>query len=68
MSSLGLQIKAGLHAGECERLENSIAESLFILAPELLRLQVRGEILVSSTVKELVMGSGSDSSTTVRTA
>jgi class 3 adenylate cyclase len=58
MGSLGLQIKAGLHAGECERLGNSIAGIAVHIGARVVAIAGPGEVLVSSTIRELVMGSG----------
>jgi len=58
MSSQGLQIKAGLHAGECEWLENSIAGIAVHIGARVVAIAGPGEVLVSSTVRDLVMGSG----------
>jgi class 3 adenylate cyclase len=56
--SLGLEIRAGLHTGECELLENRIAGIAVHTAARIVALAGPGEILVSSTVKDLVAGSG----------
>jgi class 3 adenylate cyclase len=58
MGSLGLQIKAGVHAGECERLGNSIAGIAVHIGARVVAIAGPGEVLVSSTIRELVMGSG----------
>jgi class 3 adenylate cyclase len=58
MGSLGLQIKAGSHAGECEQLENSIARIAVHIGARVVAIAGPGEVLVSSTIRELVMGSG----------
>jgi class 3 adenylate cyclase len=58
MSNLGLQIKAGVHAGECERLGDSIAGIALHIGARVVAIAGPGEVLVSSTIRELVMGSG----------
>ena len=55
---LGLEIRAGLHTGECELLGNRIAGIAVHTAARVVALAGPGEILVSSTVKDLVAGSG----------
>jgi len=55
---LGLQIRAGLHAGECERKEGMIGGVALQVASAVKDLAAPGEIAVSSTVRDLVAGSG----------
>ena len=56
--SAGLEIRTGIHTGECE----SVGQDLFGLAvnigARIANLAEPGEVLVSSTVKDLVIGSG----------
>jgi class 3 adenylate cyclase len=54
---LGLQIRAGLHAGEVERRSGGIAGIGVHIAARVLGLAAGGEVLVSRTVKDLVTGS-----------
>jgi class 3 adenylate cyclase len=56
--SLGLEIRAGLHAGEIERRNGEIGGIAVHLAARVLGFAQRGEVLVSSTVADLVIGSG----------
>jgi class 3 adenylate cyclase len=56
--SLGIEIRAGLHTGECERLDDKIAGIAVHTGARVMALAGPGEILVSSTVKDLVAGSG----------
>lgn len=56
--SLGLEIRSGLHSGEVEMLENDIAGIAVNIAARISSLARGGEILVSSTLKDLVVGSG----------
>jgi class 3 adenylate cyclase len=58
LRSLDLEIRAGLHTGECELLGNRIAGIAVHTAARIVALAGPGEILVSSTVKDLVAGSG----------
>jgi class 3 adenylate cyclase len=55
--SLGLEIRSGLHTGEIEVMENDIAGMAVNIAARVSALAAPGEILVSSTVKDLVVGS-----------
>jgi class 3 adenylate cyclase len=55
---LGLQVRAGIHVGECELVGDKIGGIAVHTASRILNLAARGEILVSSTVKDLVAGSG----------
>jgi class 3 adenylate cyclase len=56
--SVGLEVRAGLHAGECELVGNRIAGIAVHTAARVAALAQPGEVLVSSTVKDLVAGSG----------
>jgi|SRR5919108_680330 class 3 adenylate cyclase len=58
LDDLGLQIRGGLHTGELE-LENGGVRGLAVhIAQRVMARAEPGEILVSSTVKDLVVGSG----------
>jgi class 3 adenylate cyclase len=54
---LGFEIRAGLHAGECELLGDSVAGIAVHIAARVAAKATCREILVSSTVKDLVAGS-----------
>ena len=54
--SLGLAIRAGLHTGEIERRPAEIGGIAVHLASRVLSLARQGEILVSGTVADLVIG------------
>ena len=56
MGSLGLQIKAGLHVGECESLDNSIAGIAVHIGARVVAVAGPGEVLVSSTVQGIGNG------------
>ena len=58
LCSLGLEIRAGLHTGEIERRNGEIGGIAVHLASRVLSLAQRGEVLVSGTVADLVIGSG----------
>jgi class 3 adenylate cyclase len=55
---LGLEIRAGLHTGECELVGEKIAGVAVNTGARVAALAEPGEVLVSSTVKDLVAGSG----------
>ena len=57
--TLGIQIRAGIHTGECELLDADVGGiAVHIAAAESCGQAVAGEILVSRTVRDLVVGSG----------
>jgi class 3 adenylate cyclase len=58
LTPVGLRIRAGLHTGEIELLGDDIGGIAVHIAARLLGLSGPGEVLVSSTVKDLVVGSG----------
>jgi class 3 adenylate cyclase/pimeloyl-ACP methyl ester carboxylesterase len=55
---LDLDIRAGLHTGECELHEGKVAGIAVSLGARVASAAGPGEVLVSSTVKDLVAGSG----------
>ena len=55
---LGVSIRAGLHTGECELVGNDIAGVAVHIAARISSMAGKNEVLVSSTVKDLVSGSG----------
>jgi class 3 adenylate cyclase len=56
--AIGLEVRAGLHVGECEVRDNDVSGMAVHIAARVAELAEPGEILVSSTVKDLVTGSG----------
>jgi len=58
VSELGLDIRAGLHTGEYEIFGSTIAGLTVHTGARVAALAGPGEVLVSSTVKDLVSGSG----------
>lgn len=54
----GLQVRAGLHTGECELLGPKPAGIAVVIGARVLGHAESGEVLVSRTVKDLVAGSG----------
>jgi pimeloyl-ACP methyl ester carboxylesterase len=55
---LGLEIRAGLHTGECELVGEKISGVAVHTGARVAAHAEPGEVLVSSTVKDLVAGSG----------
>jgi len=55
---LGIEIRAGLHTGECERVDGKLAGIAVHTAARVMAAAGPGEVLVSSTVRDLVAGSG----------
>jgi len=56
--TLGIEIRVGIHTGECELLDNDIAGIAVHIAARILGQAGTGDILVSRTVRDLVVGSG----------
>ena len=57
-ASLGIQVRAGIHTGECEVSDDGIIGVAVHVAARVMAGAEPGQILVSKTVKELVAGSG----------
>jgi pimeloyl-ACP methyl ester carboxylesterase len=55
---LGLELRAGLHTGECELVDAKVAGVAVHTGARIAAQAEAGEVLVSSTVKDLVSGSG----------
>ncbi|MGO9656063.1 adenylate/guanylate cyclase domain-containing protein, partial [Mycobacterium sp.] len=56
--TLGIEIRAGIHTGECELLDADIGGIAVHIAARILGHAGAGDILVSRTVRDLVVGSG----------
>jgi class 3 adenylate cyclase len=54
----GLEVRAGVHTGECERMGDNIGGLAVHIGSRVAGLAGPGEVLASSTVKDLVAGSG----------
>ena len=54
----GIETRAGLHTGECEMIGNDVGGVAVHIAARVLAEAQPGEVLVSSTVRDLVAGSG----------
>jgi len=55
---LGLELRAGVHTGECERAGDKLAGIALHIGSRLATLAEPGEIVLSGTVRDLVSGSG----------
>jgi class 3 adenylate cyclase len=55
---LGIEIRAGIHTGECELHEAKVAGVALSIGSRICSQAQAGEVLVSRTVKDLVAGSG----------
>ena len=55
---LGIEIRAGLHTGECEMIGDDVGGIAVHTGARVAALAGPSEVLVSSTVKDLVAGSG----------
>jgi class 3 adenylate cyclase len=58
VADLGVEIRAGVHTGECELIDGKVAGIAVHTGARVAAEARPGEILVSSTVKDLVAGSG----------
>ncbi len=56
--TLGVEIRAGIHTGECELLDADIGGIAVHIAARICGQAGAGDILVSRTVRDLVVGSG----------
>jgi class 3 adenylate cyclase len=55
---LGLEVRAGLHTGECELVDGKVGGIAVHIGARVAAQATPGEVLVSSTVRDLVAGSG----------
>jgi class 3 adenylate cyclase/dienelactone hydrolase len=58
LAESGISIRAGVHTGECELVNNKVRGIAVHTGARIASLAEPGEVLVSSTVKDLVAGSG----------
>jgi class 3 adenylate cyclase/pimeloyl-ACP methyl ester carboxylesterase len=58
VADLGLELRAGLHTGECEVLDDKVTGIAVSIGARVAAEAKPGEVLVSQTVKDLVAGSG----------
>lgn len=58
LGALGLQVRIGIHTGECERIDGKLGGIAVPIGSRIMSLAGPGDVLVSSTVRDLVAGSG----------
>lgn len=58
MHALGLDVRAGVHTGECELHDGKVAGLAVSIGARVASAAGAGEVLVSQTVKDLVAGTG----------
>ncbi len=58
IAPLDLELRAGLHTGECELLEGKVSGIAVAIGARVAACARPGEVLVSQTVRDLVAGSG----------
>lgn len=58
VTDLGIELRAGIHTGECEEIGQDLGGLAVHIGARVSALAGAREIVVSSTVKELVIGSG----------
>ena len=56
--ALGIEIRTGVHTGECEVIGDDIGGIAVHIAARIMSKAAPGEILVSSSLRDLVVGSG----------
>jgi class 3 adenylate cyclase len=58
VKALGLEVRAGVHTGEIEQIDGSVRGIAVHVAARIAAAAQPGEVLVSSTLKDIVAGSG----------
>jgi class 3 adenylate cyclase len=58
LARLGIEVRAGIHTGEVELIGDDVGGMAVNIGARVGALAAGGEVLVSSTVRELVVGSG----------
>jgi class 3 adenylate cyclase len=58
MGALGIEVRAGLHTGECEVIDNKVGGLAVNIGSRICGLAGPSEVLASQTMKDLVAGSG----------
>jgi class 3 adenylate cyclase len=58
VQALGIEVRAGVHTGECEIVGDNLGGIAVHIGARICNLAAPTEVLVSSTVKDLVAGSG----------
>ncbi len=58
VGALGLEVRAGLHTGECERVDGKLGGIAVSIGARVAAEAGSGDVLVTGTVRDLVAGSG----------
>jgi len=58
VAELGIEVRAGLHTGECEEIDGKVGGVAVITGARIAAQAAPNEVLVSATVRDLVAGSG----------
>jgi class 3 adenylate cyclase len=58
VAEIGLDVRAGVHTGECEVFDDKVAGIAVSIGARVAAQAAAGEVLVSQTVRDLVAGSG----------
>jgi len=58
VQALGIEVRSGLHTGECELRGDDIGGIAVHIGARVSALAQANEVLVSSTLRDLVIGSG----------
>jgi class 3 adenylate cyclase len=58
VETLGIQVRAGLHVGECEVIDNKVGGLAVNIGSRICGLAKPSEVLASQPMKDLVAGSG----------
>jgi pimeloyl-ACP methyl ester carboxylesterase len=58
VAGLGIEVRAGIHTGEVELIGDDVGGMAVNIGARIGAIAAAGEVLVSSTVRELVVGSG----------
>jgi class 3 adenylate cyclase len=58
ITSLGLEIRVGVHTGECDLVDEKLSGLAVAIGSRVAAHAASGEVLVSGTVRDLVAGSG----------
>jgi pimeloyl-ACP methyl ester carboxylesterase len=58
LAGIGLDVRAGVHTGECEQVDGKLAGVAVVIGARISAAAATGEVLVSGTVRDLVAGSG----------
>jgi class 3 adenylate cyclase len=58
VQAIGIDVRAGVHTGECERRGDDLSGIAVHIAARIAGAAAAHEVLVSTTVRDLVVGSG----------